>query len=75
VGKPNEICETTDVRCQLSPRVFMTDGKVQMIYSDPSRPDTRRFASIRRLTLGQWIGMVAGVSALSFGIYFFFNYV
>jgi hypothetical protein len=46
-----------------------------MVYAEPRQPDTRRFARIRRVSMGQWIGLVAGASALAFGIYFFFSYV
>jgi hypothetical protein len=44
-----------------------------MIYTEPRQPDTRRSARIRRLSMGQWIGLVVGASALAFGIYFFFS--
>jgi hypothetical protein len=46
-----------------------------MVYTEPRQPDTRRFARIRRLSRGQWIGLVVGVFALAFGVYFFFSYV
>jgi hypothetical protein len=74
------------MRCKVSsPSVFASaascatalgDRPVRlMIYTEPRQPDTRRFARIRRLSIGQWIGLVAGVSALAFGIYIFFSYV
>jgi hypothetical protein len=58
---------------QLLNQVFKRSG--QMIYTEPRQPDTRRFARIRRISMGQWIGLVAGACALAFGIYFVFSYV
>jgi hypothetical protein len=61
-----------------TPRQLLNNGykrSGQMIYTEPRPADTRRFARIRRLSMGQWIGLVAGACALVFGIYFFFSYV
>jgi hypothetical protein len=57
----------------LHPKFYKRSG--QMVYTEPTQPDTRRFARIRRLSRGQWIGLVAGAAALAFGVYFFFSYV
>ncbi len=47
----------------------------QMSYTDPRQPDRRRFDPIRRISMGQWIGLVVGACAVAFGIYFVFSYV
>jgi hypothetical protein len=60
---------------QLTPQVFTRNGIGHMVYPEPREPDTRRFSRIRRLSVGQRIGLVAGALALALGIYFFFSYV
>jgi hypothetical protein len=44
-----------------------------MVYTEPTTE--RRFSRIRRLSMGQRIGLVAGAFALAFGVYLFFNFV
>jgi hypothetical protein len=47
-----------------------------MTYTDRNAPaDNRRFYRIRRFTMGQWTGMVAGAFVLMFGLYLLFSFL